>query len=391
MKKSIISTLAIALCAFGLTAQTTEFDAIKLAQTDISGTARYMGMAGAFGALGGDVSAIKDNPAGLGIYRSSEITTTLNFLTQRSNANWNGKTANDDLMKFGFNNVALVLSSSTWNSRSGNTSGLLQSNWGFSYNRLKNFNRNVTVQGAPMAGSNSITQYYADITSANKILESQFALDNDFDVLPWMSILSYWTFLINDNGGGSWSSAIDANETITPRYYLQESGHLDEFAISWGGNFSNTLFIGTSLNFQSINYSMRSDYIEKFGANENLDLTNWLRTTGAGISLDLGVIYRPVNYLRFGLAYKTPMRYSLTHTYSARMVSNLEFKDGSRHRFEERAPHDANARYNYETRTPARFTASAAGIIGQRAIISADMVYTNFRNIKMFDQNGNSR
>ena len=47
-------------------------DALLLAQEDITGTSRYTGMAGAFGALGGDLSAIADNPAGAGVFNFSE-------------------------------------------------------------------------------------------------------------------------------------------------------------------------------------------------------------------------------------------------------------------------------------------------------------------------------
>ena len=72
----------------------TEIDALKYVQTDINGTARYMGMAGAFGALGGDASAIKDNPAGLGIYRKSELVGSMNVMMQNSTSNWNEKRCN---------------------------------------------------------------------------------------------------------------------------------------------------------------------------------------------------------------------------------------------------------------------------------------------------------
>ena len=116
------------------------------AKTDLNGTARYMGMAGAFGALGGDVSAIKDNPAGLGIYRSSEVTATFGFRTQNTASNWNGSTDSDGRFKFTFDNVAAVTAFPTWAGRNGG-SGLLQSNWSLSYNRLKSFNRRMRVGG----------------------------------------------------------------------------------------------------------------------------------------------------------------------------------------------------------------------------------------------------
>ena len=372
MKKNILS-LVLVFCGIAIaTAQTTEFDAIKMAQTDISGTARYMGMAGAFGALGGDVSAIKDNPAGLGVYRSWEMTTTFNFLTQKSNSNWNGKNAYDDMFKFGFNNVALVMSYPTWrNDRTSNSTGLLQSNFGFSYNRLKNFNRSTTVKGNPMG--TSITDYYADFTNGineNSILNEDAYFDHR---IPWMSILAHDAGLIysNNDQNNTWRSMLFDGETVTPSYHLQESGYISEYSISWGGNFSNTLFLGAAINFQSVEYSMRSRYIETFGTNERLDLENTLSTRGTGVSFDVGLIYRPVDFIRLGVSYKTPMKYTLKDVSSGDMVSALVLTE--------------QADYDYEVRIPGKLQASVAYIIGKKAIVSTDFVYTDYKNMKLYD------
>ena len=162
MKRNIISALLLCGCVGWAQAQITEFDAMTAAKTDLNGTARYMGMAGAFGALGGDVSAIKDNPAGLGIYRSSEVTATFGFRTQNTASNWNGSTDSDGRFKFTFDNVAAVTAFPTWAGRNGG-SGLLQSNWSLSYNRLKSFNRRMRV-GANGLGS-SMTDYLAGFTN----------------------------------------------------------------------------------------------------------------------------------------------------------------------------------------------------------------------------------
>ncbi|MCT9925374.1 hypothetical protein N7272_14545, partial [Enterococcus faecalis] len=56
-----------------------EADAIRYSRTELGGSARFRSMAGAFGALGGDFSAIGQNPAGLGIFRSSEVSATIDF------------------------------------------------------------------------------------------------------------------------------------------------------------------------------------------------------------------------------------------------------------------------------------------------------------------------
>ena len=52
-------------------------DVQRFSERQIMGTARYVGMGGAMTAIGGDPSAVLDNPAGLGLYRRNEISLTL--------------------------------------------------------------------------------------------------------------------------------------------------------------------------------------------------------------------------------------------------------------------------------------------------------------------------
>ena len=52
-------------------------DYARLGERTILGTARYIGMGGAMSAIGGDPSAVHDNPAGLGLYRRTEVMLTL--------------------------------------------------------------------------------------------------------------------------------------------------------------------------------------------------------------------------------------------------------------------------------------------------------------------------
>ena len=410
MKRNIISALLLCGCVGWAQAQITEFDAMTAAKTDLNGTARYMGMAGAFGALGGDVSAIKDNPAGLGIYRSSEVTATFGFRTQNTASNWNGSTDSDGRFKFTFDNVAAVTAFPTWAGRNGG-SGLLQSNWSLSYNRLKSFNRRMRV-GANGLGS-SMTDYLAGFTNGLTPYDLTF-VNNETEYydpfesadIPWLSTMAYETFLINNISGtdpatgatvdtDQWASALFEGETVNSNYYLEESGGISEFAVSWGGNISNVVYLGATLNFQNVNYRMTSRYIEDFGMGtelgEGFTLDNNIRTSGLGINGNFGIIVRPVDFLRIGLAYKTPMRYNLTTTNYGEMYSTM-LTDGSVRIAEgEGSLQDYNSapasenQYDYEIHVPGKLTVSAAWIIGKKAIVSADFGYTNYRNLKMYD------
>ena len=77
MKKSILVP-AMMLASMAAVAQSS-IDAYTLSQGELRGTARFMSMAGAFTALGGDISTLNQNPAGIGVYRGSDVGLTLDI------------------------------------------------------------------------------------------------------------------------------------------------------------------------------------------------------------------------------------------------------------------------------------------------------------------------
>ena len=241
--KRILLTLACVSAFLGAFSQV-EFDALKVSQTDIIGTARYTGVAGAFGALGGDASAIKDNPAGLGIFRKSELTATADILMQNVSSTWNGKQGVNDLFKYGFNNLTYVIALPTWRSESG-YEGLLSSNFAFSYNKLKNFNRSVSINSKPAASS--MTHYMAEFTDRNlgyynkdwsnyTLVQDNYPMNGAANPyqnvdIPWISYMAYQGYLINDslvNQEVRWFSLLNNGDMVTPSYTLREQGGIDE-------------------------------------------------------------------------------------------------------------------------------------------------------------------
>ena len=94
---------ALVLCIAGQLSAQGVFDALRFNDNSINGTARYMSMAGAFGALGGDPTSILDKPAGLSIYRGSEVTFTLNAIPSVSESNWGRRVSTNEFQKQKFN------------------------------------------------------------------------------------------------------------------------------------------------------------------------------------------------------------------------------------------------------------------------------------------------
>jgi len=380
MKRIILAMAVLTNCTF-MMAQT-EFDALKLVQTDINGTARYMGMAGAFGALGGDPSAIKDNPAGLGIYRKSEFTGTYNFMMQKSSSTWNETKGMDDLYKNGFNNISYIIASPTWNSKNGSMSGLLNSNWSFAYNRLKSFNRRSTVKSDPT--TSSISQFMGYFTEGISVDNLKNDPYNNMDI-PWLSILAYQGFLIDPIAGtNNWMPLIGDNENVTPSYSLQESGYVDEYSLGWSGNFSNMFYLGAALNFQSINYKAVSQYGEAYSNNRGMSLENTTYTSGNGFNLNVGTIIRPVDFLRFGLSLHTPTIYNLTDNNYSKLDYYVSSADNGYS--------DSPTGYtnSYKLQNPLQINASAALIVGKKGLISAEYVYSDYTTSKFMDENNDA-
>ena len=387
MKKYILALAVISNCTL-LMAQT-EFDASKFIQSDINGTARYVGMAGAFGALGGDASAIKDNPAGLGVYRTSEISGTFNIGLQNSNAVWNGTTAKDNRTNTTFSNFSYIKASPTFRSMNGE-SGLLSSNWAFSYNRLKSFNRNSTVKSSSSASS--ITDYMAyftgNIPSADLIYVPNSYEPFDNTNSPWISVLAYEGALIGENvnaGKSSWTSILGSNELVAPTYTLQETGYMDEYSVGWSGNYSNTFYFGATLNLQSIDYTARSRYSETFGAGGGMTLNNTVYTSGTGFNLKLGAIIRPTDMLRLGLSIHTPSIYNMTDN----NYSSIDYDTSIKGNLS--TPTSDPGYSNYKLNNPWKFNVSGAVVIGQKGLISAEYNYNLNTTAKLYDQDGNAQ
>jgi hypothetical protein len=382
MKKIVIALAVVLNCSFAV-AQT-EFDALKMIQTDINGTARYMGMAGAFGALGGDASAVKDNPAGIGIYRTSELVGTLNMFMQNTSANWNGTKGFDDLYKVGANNFSYVIASPTWRNESGNT-GLLNSNFSFAYNRLKNFNRSLNIKGG--AAGSSMTDYMGYFTG--NLTDAQLRYTDNYEPfdnvnVPWLSVLAFEGNLMQENissGRSTWSSILGSTEKSTPAYKLTERGHLDEYSVGWAGNFSNMFYFGATLNYQALNYLSFSSYNEDFEGGGGMTMNDSIYSKGSGFNFKIGAIVAPTDFLRFGLSLHTPTVYTLNENYYSKLTFDTDISGSIR---------TPGSTSSFQLQSPMQLNASAAFILGQKGIVSAEYNFSNYTGTRLRGINGDS-
>jgi long-subunit fatty acid transport protein len=116
---------------------------------------------------------------------------------------------------------------------------------------------------------------------------------------------------------------------------------------------------------------------------------NHLSTRGTGYNFKLGVIVKPVNELRFGLAFHTPTYYELKDLYKT--ISSFEMQDASGTFEGEKEAGSPGYwdEYHYNLHTPWRVIASVAGVIGQKGILSLDYEWKGANTMRLCDDRNN--
>lgn len=387
MKKIIITSLcALGIMSFANAQFQSEYDALKVAQTDLNGTARFMSVAGAMGALGGDASTLFYNPAGIATYRSSELTFTGNW-------NWNNTSALGSMASrflFNLNNVSYISAYKT-----GSENGLVAFNWGFAYNRAKTFDKNIRYSTNSNLSLGDFLANYTEI-SGNAAGYTASVFDEDNDVyrdqrVPWASVLAWNGMMIanpQDESNNSINNQYESyrNNLISQSigggvqntYTIAERGSVNEYAFSGGANISNILQLGVSFVLLNLDYQMESIFEEKFENNSTYKYTSLYQTDGSGFSIKVGAIARPTQWLRIGGAFHSPSWYYIK--------DNNEGSIGSKIVTEVKPDYNGSTPVGYGSyylNTPMKGLANLGFVIGNYGFVGVDYEYTDYSTMKM--------
>lgn len=380
-------------------------DAYNLSPTELRGTARFMSMGGAFTALGGDLSTLTQNPAGIGVYRSSEIGVTLDIDIQSTETSSQGYNRSSDQTKVACNNFGYVGSVALDNDV------MPFFTWGAAYQRSASFDR-VFNGGVPQL-STSMSNYIANYTSGQNwaypgdLLDDYSSSYNPYmdSGADWLSILAYNGYMINPTHSGSneynglWQNGTNGDAVFKTR----QRGYVDEYAINFGGNIKNTVYWGigfgvTDLDFRSYTYydeQLSDALISNASATGTVTgdaafmIENWQHTTGNGFNFKAGLIFKPINEFRLGIAVHTPTYYDMTTVYDA----NVEYGYSSGIYSDQQPNHPSQtvvADYNWQMKSPWRLMIGAAGVFGGRGIVSVDYERTAYSDMKVQDDDGNT-
>lgn len=373
-------------------------DIFSLTQQNFGfGTARSMGMAGAFTSLGADMASMSLNPAGLGMYRSNDFSFSplMGFQSADNSAvNW----GDNKQSRFAVSNLGIAL-----NIYESSSTRLTSLTLGLGYNRIADFNYRYgfSSKSEPsVAPLRSIADVFALMMGQSGLFPEgdNFLPSDDYRyAYYWGGILAYNGELLDvgeDEFGKFYTTAdrIGANAGIGHTVQMQSRGSIGEYDIALGMNFDSKLYVGFTVGIQSVNWKQQMYYGEDYlydGATpvyadgtplarpaKWMDYGQSVKLSGSGINFKAGVVYRPVEALRLGMAIHTPTYYALERSYQASMATN--FYAG------ETTPSlDDYGENTWDFSSPTRLMFGASYAFGRFAVVSVDYERDWYNGIRM--------
>lgn len=385
-----------------LNAQTTIYDADRWMGSDLNGTARFVGMGGAMGALGGDITTMGTNPAGIGIYRTNDVMVTFGFDNTGAKAA-NG--ANIDKFHGSFDNAGFVFSAKV-----GNTTALRYANFGFNYRKSKSFNKSMLMNGVFNTSQTTQMANMVNFTPEGdfdpwmkEALQDDYAFENP--KLPWLGIMGFNAFLIDPIYGekdadgkipfDGYQPYFMEGDAVAQSYRSKESGGIHSFDLNGALNFYDRFYIGATLGLYSVDYDRTSEYNEDFtdkdgNAHGGYTLGNDFWVNGSGVDFKLGFILRPFesSSFRIGAAVHTPTFYSLTERNTSYINFDLNKETHGISKPYDGRGNDTEGEYDYKLITPWKFNVNMGYTIGSSVALGVEYEYSDRASATVEDPDG---
>lgn len=387
MKKIIISALGFLMVSNIISAQTSS-DAFLFANRQLSGTARYNALSGAFGALGGDLTAVSENPAASAVFTNSFGSVTLGIRNSEYDNNYFGTTTETDESEVGFDQVGAVLILKSDNSHSSINKIALA----FNYNKTADFDSEFTIIGS---SNNTIGDFFVGqangISSGNlSVFENEslagayISIGNIYGTVGQQAFLGFQSGLIDPVADGEDVSdfvSVANGNNVNQDIRVRSSGSAGKLSFNLGVAYNSGLHLGGNLNLHTLNRRKETDFFER---NTVADINYIVEevNTGAGFSADFGLIYKVKDNLRLGLVYQTPTFFGIDRTVDQFIVVDfIETEDEVA--FSQLVDPQVEFEQDlYSLQTPGKFAASAAYIFGNKGLLSFEYSTQDFSNTK---------
>ena len=360
-------------------------DAMRYSQDNLTGTARFRAMGGAFGALGGDLSSLAVNPAGSAIFSNNQVGVTFSNQNIKNNSSYFDNTTSDKENSFILNQAGGIF---VFNNRNSN------SDWkkitiGASYENTNNFNNNILSAGTNL--NNSIDSYF--LTYANGIPLKTISLDYDnLDYNEQQAHLGYFGHVINpvneDADNTLYSTNVPAGGNYDQTNEIYTRGYNSKLSFNIATSYKDRIYLGANLNVHVTDYRRSTSYFEEnINPLEPTETISYLRfnndlyTYGNGFSFQLGAIAKVTEAFRLGVAYESNTWYELYDEIYQSLYTTTENNTNQAFDYDIN-PDVINIYEPYTLQTPGKFTFSAAYIFGKSGLISVDYAIKDYGNTK---------
>jgi hypothetical protein len=356
--------------------------------SELNGSARFNSMAGAFGALGGELSAISMNPAGSSVFLHSETGGTLTYNNKYVEGMYFGNSVGkeDSTLKFDQIGAVFVFNNldpeSSWSRISA----------GLNSHRISKFDQNSRVYGFNTNGIDKYFLHFADglafenlpLYDGENIPEVYRVLGETNGFGAQQAFLGYQAYLINpfnfEDGETKYTSNVEYGSVKHELDILTKGLHR-KTALNFSALYKGVLHLGANLNIHKLEYHSDQQFFESEQYSNspvyNIEFENGLSSYGEGISVQFGAILR-LNNLRLGLNYDSP-QYLEIYDETQQSLSSFYIDQGSIIK-ETIDPGILNVYDAYDLKLPSKTTLSAAYIFGTKGLISLDYSTQNAAN-----------
>ena len=399
MKKYLLLPTLLIIINTSVKAQVPE-DVLRYSFFPQSGNARSLAIGGAMGSLGGDINATFVNPAGLGNYKTGEFVFTPGFFLNNNKIDYRDTKNKNKKNNFSFGQIGIVFGS-TYHDEPKNSQA-----FSLAITQTANYNNTLYYKGYNNYSSFS-EQWAEDIARSGDSLEG-IRRNPVYAYGAALAIDTYAVDTFSSNGGNAQIKALPEFILANGQALLQEKtlttkGGLYEIALGYAYNRNDKLLIGGSLGIPIMDYSGTSIFKESdtsSNTNNNfgsLTYTDNFSTRGAGVNVKLGVIYRPQEYIRLGLAVHSPtymfaLRDKRNTTLEANTENYNQVASASSNDFTNGQPGESK----YTMLTPWKVIISGSYVFReiedvrkQKGFVTADIEYVNHKGSSFYSANQN--
>ena len=355
------------------------YNVTGLLENDPVGSARFVGMGGSMGALGGNISVMGTNPAGTAVYRSNDVYISGVMDVVNNNAIFNGTKSSENFKGATLSNLGFVVACDI------EGSPVKFVNFGLDYHRKSNIRNCFSMGGNPKGYSQqyAINNLYWKLWDQNY---TPFDINNMTSGMysgfnhNWLALLAADVsvcdkdgyFLVYPDGHEYAGQSVIFPDRVD--YYSEQNGGVNVVDFNLSVNIEDRVYLGATLGYYMVDYSRFSCYTETdVLENISYSLENNYRVKGAGVDFKLGAIFRPFKYSPFkvALSVHTPVLYKLADYSSATMYGpyGAEFSTSSKDCYGE------DLCIAYSLKTPWRFSTAMAYTFGKYFALNAEYEY----------------